>query len=82
MKETKLVKLSEQKKEHRIITGTLSLPLRLGERAWICYGSHTLTTSPVLQIWEVSVDGILFETANTVYELNYMSYPKSEVICA
>ncbi|MDO4275084.1 MAG: hypothetical protein Q4D16_15555 [Eubacteriales bacterium] len=82
MKEEKLVKLSERKKKKQILTGTLSLPLRVGERAWICYGSHTITTTPVVHIWEVSTEGILFETRNTVYELNYIFNPNTEVMCA
>lgn len=82
MEERKLLKLMERKKKRQILTGTLSLPLRVGERAWICYGSHTITTTPVMHIWEVSTDGIIFETCNSIYELNYVFYPNTEVMCA
>lgn len=82
MNESKLMYLSKEKKKQHILTGTLSLPLRIGERAWISYGSHTITTSKVMNIWEVSADGIVFETCNTIYKLNYEFYPKTEVMCA
>ena len=82
MEDKKFIKLTERKKKRQILTGTLSLPLRVGERAWICYGSHTITTTPVTHIWEVSADGILFETCNTIYELNYVFNPNTEVMCA
>ena len=81
MESKKIVKLTNKKK-HQIITGTLSLPLRVGERAWISYSSQIITTTPVLRIWDVSADSILFETCNTVYELQYIFNPNTEVMYA
>ena len=82
MEKKKIVKLTNQKKKHQLLTGTLSLPLRVGERALISYGSQIITTTPVLRILEVSTDGILFETCNTIYELQYIFNPITEVMCA
>ena len=39
MNNQKFISITSKKKKHRIITGTLSLPLKLGDRAWICYGN-------------------------------------------
>ena len=64
-------------------TATLSLPLRLHERAWIITGARSLSTSLVQQILEVSQDGVVFETENTVYYLTYARRPAEiEVMCA
>ena len=49
------------KKTQIHLTATLSLPLRLHERAWILTGSRSLSTSLVQQILEVSQDGVVFE---------------------
>ncbi len=82
MREQKLIPIKSKKKNYRILTGALSLPLKVGERAWICYGSQTITTTPVQCIWEVSPDGLLFETYNTIYQLNFISEANTEVMCA
>ncbi|BFK89662.1 hypothetical protein NSB24_28675 [Blautia coccoides] len=81
MNNQKFISITSKKKKHRIITGTLSLPLKLGDRAWICYGNQIVTTSPVQCIWAVSADGILFETYNTTYQLNFIK-ANTEVMCA
>ena len=71
------------KKTQIHLTTTLSLPLRLHERAWILTGSRSLSTSLVQQILEVSQDGVVFETENTVYYLTYARRPAEiEVMCA
>lgn len=71
------------KKTQFHLTATLSLPLRLHERAWILTGSRSLSTSLVQQILEVSQDGVVFETENTVYYLTYARRPAEiEVMCA
>ena len=49
------------KKTQIHLTATLSLTLRLHERAWILTGSRSLSTSLVQQILEVSQDGVVFE---------------------
>ncbi|BDF35866.1 hypothetical protein CE91St62_39280 [Lachnospiraceae bacterium] len=77
-----IIDLTNARKKTQILTGTLSLPLRVGERAWITYGNQTITTSLVRYIWEVAPDSILFETCNTIYRLNYLSAAKTEVMCA
>ena len=75
---------SRQEKKTQIpLPATLSLPLRLHERAWILTGSRSLSTSLVQQILEVSQDGVVFETENTVYYLTYARRPAEiEVMCA
>ena len=71
------------KKKQIHLPATLSLPLRLHERAWILTGSRSLSTSLVQQILEVSQDGVVFETENTVYYLTYARRPAEiEVMCA
>ena len=71
------------KKTQIHLTATLSLHLRLHERAWILTGSRSLSTSLVQQILEVSQDGVVFETENTVYYLTYARRPAEiEVMCA
>ena len=71
------------KKKQIHLTATPSLPLRLHERAWILTGSRSLSTSLVQQILEVSQDGVVFETENTVYYLTYARRPAEiEVMCA
>lgn len=71
------------KKTQIHLTATLSLPLRLHVRAWILTGSRSLSTSLVQQILEVSQDGVVFETENTVYYLTYARRPAEiEVMCA
>lgn len=71
------------KKTQIHLTATLSLTLRLHERAWILTGSRSLSTSLVQQILEVSQDGVVFETENTVYYLTYARRPAEiEVMCA
>ena len=87
------IKVMPVRKKHTHLTATLSLPLRLHERAWILTGSHerawiitgarSLSTSLVQQILEVSQDGVVFETENTVYHLTYARRPAEiEVMCA
>ena len=41
-----------------------------------------MITSRVITIQEVSADGVVFETQNTIYHLSYTSEPVSEVMCA
>ena len=75
------IKVMPVRKKHTHLTATLSLPLRLHERAWILTGSRS--TSLVQQILEVSQDGVVFETENTVYHLTYARRPAEiEVMCA
>ena len=65
------------------MTGILSLPLCIGEHAWIRTSCQFFTTSLVLKILEVSEDGIKFETCNTIYHLKYTVIPsESGVMCA
>ena len=71
------------KKTQIHLTATLSLPLRPHETVWILTGSRSLSTSLVQQILEVSQDGVVFETENTVYYLTYARRPAEiEVMCA
>ena len=80
------IKVMPVRKKHTHLTATLSLPLRLherDERAWIITGARSLSTSLVQQILEVSQDGVVFETENTVYHLTYARRPAEiEVMCA
>lgn len=82
MKKEKITILSSSKK-HIHLTAVLSLPLRLHERAWILANSRTISTSHVERILEVSQDGVVFETENTVYHLTYTrQLAEIEVMCA
>lgn len=67
-----------------LITGILSLPLRVGERALIFRGSQpSVMTSSVKEILEVSAYGVTFRTCNTVYRLSYATdFSANEVMCA
>lgn len=82
MREKKIRFIHPAKKEEQNITGTLTLPLKLGERAFIRYGSQSMVTSPVMQIWEVSRDSVTFETCHSLYRLSYTPCPQTEVMCA
>ena len=70
MKNTNITLHTTQKKEY-VLTGILSLPLHLGERAWIYSYNQTFATSPVQSILEVSENGVVFETCNSIYRLSY-----------
>lgn len=70
-------------KKEVLLTGQICLPLRVGERAVIIRtGSRSIITSRVIIIQEVSADGVIFETQNSIYHLSYTSEPVSEVMCA
>lgn len=82
MKNKKLTLHTTQKKEY-VLTGILSLPLHLGERAWIYSYGQTFVTSPVQRILEVSENGVVFETCNSIYRLSYTRIPtEAEAMCA
>lgn len=71
------------KKTQIHLTATLSLPLRVHERAWLFTCGRSISTSLVKQILEVSQDGVVFETENTVYHVTYAHRPAEiEVMCA
>lgn len=85
MKNLTIRTIENPTKKQVMLTGLLSLPLRVGERAWIRQTNQTITTSTVQKIWEVSEDYIVFETCNTIYQLQYARFPiemEAEVICA
>lgn len=85
MKNITIRKIEKPIKRQVILTGILSLPLRVGERAWIRQTNQSITTSTVQKIWEVSEDCIVFETCNTIYQLQYAQFPlemEAEVIPA
>ena len=76
-------KINSTCKKETLLTGQICLPLRVGERAVIIgTGSRSIMTSTVLFIQEVSADGVVFETQNTIYHLSYTSEPVAEVMCA
>ena len=76
-------KINTNCKKETLLTGQIWVPLRIGERAVIIgTGSRSIITSTVLLIQEVSADGVVFETQNTIYHLSYTSEPVSEVMCA
>lgn len=82
MKNNKLTLHSTQKTKYHL-TGILSMPLHLGERAWIYSCCRTFTTSPVQRILEVSENGVVFETCNSIYTLSYTRIPlEKEAMCA
>lgn len=78
-----MITLTPAKKKHTTLYGFLSLPMRIGERAFINYKEHSIMTSPVKKIWEVGIDRIVFETQNTIYTLQFSNtYTEAEVMCA
>lgn len=83
MKRHRKEQLQNIKKSTVTMTGTLSLPLRIGEHAWIRTRHQLFTTSTVLKIMEVAEDSIIFETCNTIYNLRYETVStESGVMCA
>ena len=82
MKNTNITLHTTQKKEY-VLTGILSLPLHLGENG---RGSIVITrplaTSPVQSILEVSENGVVFETRNSIYRLSYTRVPMELRRCA
>ena len=83
MKRTNIRPISNIDKKAITVTGTLFLPLRIGERAWISTQTHTFMTTAVERILEVSRNNIVFETRNTQYNLKYENIPNEiEVMCA
>lgn len=83
MKNKTIIPMVKEGKKQVALTGYLSLPLRVGERAFIRHGSQTIITSTVKTILEVSADGVVFETCNTMYSIVYALVPlESEVMCA
>ncbi len=83
MKRHRKEPLQNVKKTIVTMTGTLSLPLRIGENAWIRTRHQFFTTSMVLKIMEVAENGIKFETCNTIYHLRYETVSaESGVMCA
>ncbi len=83
MKRTNIRPISNIEKKAITVTGTLFLPLRIGERAWISTHAHTFMTTAVERILEVSGNCIVFETRNTRYNLKYENVPNEiEVMCA
>ena len=83
MKRHQKQELQNIRKATVTMTGTLSLPLRIGENAWIRTRHQFFTTSMILKILEVAEDGIKFETRNTIYHLRYETVSmESGVICA
>ena len=66
-------KINTNCKKETLLTGQICFPLRIGERAVIIgTGSRSIITSTVLLIQEVSADGVVFETQNTIYHLSYI----------
>ena len=83
MKNHNTLSITSRKKKEICITGSLSVPLRAGNQAWIFSTDRIITTSTVNQILEVSDNGVVFETCNTIYQLTYLLSPqKVEVMCA
>ena len=83
MKRTNIRPISNIDKKAITVTGTLFLPLRIGERAWISTQTHTFMTTAVERILEVSRNNIVFETRNPQYNLKYENIPnETEVMCA
>lgn len=83
MKRHRKQPLQTVKKTTVSMTGTLSLPLCIGESAWIRTSHQLFTTSMVVKILEVAEDSIKFETCNTIYHLKYTSISaESGVLCA
>ena len=83
MEKNKVINFQNHPKKELHLTGYLSLPLRVRERAWIISNSGIHPTSEVEKIWEVSESGVLFETKNIIYRLDYTTAnAKNGVICA
>lgn len=65
-------------KKRIYISGQLLYPLKEGQRAVIKHGGDFIRTSKVVDILEVTLDYVRFETMNTVYQVS-TSPVKSEV---
>lgn len=84
MMEAKVTNFHSQKEKELVISGLLSLPLRVNERAMIYRGGKgSILTSPVKEILEVSAYSVVFRTCNTLYRLSYTPISnENEVMCA
>ena len=83
MEKNKVINFQNHPKKELHLTGYLSLPLRVGERARNNSNTGIHPSSEVEKIWEVSEPGVLFETKNIIYRLNYTTAnAKTGVICA
>lgn len=72
-----------KEKQITTLSGWFHSPLRVGERAILSrVNGFSILTSPILTILEVSNDGIVFETKNTIYHLVLTPKTISEVMCA
>ncbi len=72
-----------KEKQITTLSGWFHSPLRVGERAILSrVNGFSILTSPILTILEVSNDGIIFETKNTIYHLVLTPKTISEVMCA
>lgn len=70
-------------KQITTLSGWFHSPLRVGERAIISgVNGFSILTSPILTIWEVSKDSVIFEAENTIYHLVLTPETISEVMCA
>lgn len=79
----KIKRINPTTKERVTMTGTLSLPLCPGERAWIRTRHQCMTTSTVETILEVSESGVKFETRDKIYHLRCKTiFQESGVVCA
>ena len=83
MEKNKVINFQNHPKKELHLTGYLYAALDCGDRAWIISNSGIHPTSEVEKIWEVSESGILFETKNIIYRLDYTTAnAKTGVICA
>lgn len=72
-----------KEKQITTLSGWFHSPLRVGERAILSrVNGFSILTSPILTILEVSNDGIVFETKNTICHLVLTPKTISEVMCA
>ena len=63
--------------------GRGSTPVLPDGGAWIYSYNQTFATSPVQSILEVSENGVVFETCNSIYRLSYTRVPMElEAMCA
>ncbi len=54
------------------INGRVLLPLKEGCRATIIAGDHTMVTSPIVDVIELTHDRAYFETMNSIYIVSLM----------
>lgn len=75
--------ISEIPKKHIYVTGHLCSPVTKGQPVGYTNNGHAILTAQVVQILEACEAYVTFETANSIYTINYIQVPSGNYsICA